>query len=418
MSPTRTAPDPRPVHPADRLTDAIRGIDTTALDCMQVNAAVLADAAHGPETHLALGARLRFAPRLPGPGRLPTVEPAPIEQIRSMQQPLGLALETGPEVTDGEELLRLLPEDGHLYAVADAHRMPWLPYHNHQHMDHSVLLRSVAGGTRVEAVDAYDNETPYGRAEPVVCVLERAEAAALFDGSPILPVTARPAPPPALDVRRTLEENARDAAELLHDDTVTRYAAAFRDHPDQIEACTALLLETWLLNRSRRLHAAWTARHLPGSPLAAATAEQADAWDALAGQCYLAVRRVQRGRPAPPQISTKLTELLSADARLAAEAAHPGTGENMPLQPAQVRETVVDTVADILRTHRETVAAADELSRLDGFASFQMVETVERLEDTYGVQFAPGDLEPAVLRRVDGLVDLVLRTTGVQAAHQ
>ncbi|CAM5727670.1 hypothetical protein STENM223S_03643 [Streptomyces tendae] len=79
---------------------------------------------------------------------------------------------------------------------------------------------------------------------------------------------------------------------------------------------------------------------------------------------------------------------------------------------------MVDTVADILGTRRETVAAADELSRLDGFASFQMVETVERLEDTYGVQFAPGDLEPAVLRRVDGLVDLVLRTTGVQAAHQ
>ncbi|MGW7283384.1 phosphopantetheine-binding protein [Streptomyces sp. NPDC054844] len=98
-------------------------------------------------------------------------------------------------------------------------------------------------------------------------------------------------------------------------------------------------------------------------------------------------------------------------------------------QPARVRETVVDTVADVLGTQRETVAdvlgtqretvaAADDLSRLDGFASFQMVETVERLEDAYNVQFAPGDLEPAALRHVDGLVNLVLRTAQAEVSHQ
>lgn len=419
MSPARTTPGTRPALTADPLAEAIRGIDTTALDCVQVNAAVLADAAHGPGTHLRLGARPRFAPRVPHPGRLPTVEQPPPEQIRSMEQPLGLTLEAGPTVTRGEELLRLLPEDGSpLYVVADAHRMPWLPYHGHQHMDHSVLLRSVEGGARVEAVDAYDNETPYGRAEPVVCVLERAEVATLFDGSPAIPVTVCHAPPALTDVPRTLEDNAREAARLLEDDAAGRYTAAFRDHPDQSEACNALLLETWLLNRSRRLHAAWTARSLPGSALARATAEQAAAWDALAGQCYLAVRRVQRGRPAPPHIHTTLTELLRADARFAVEAARPGTGGAMHHQPAQVRETVVDTVADVLGTHRETVAAIDDLSRLDGFASFQMVETVERLEDAYNVQFAPGDLEPAALRRVGGLVDLILRTAGAGVAHQ
>ncbi|MGA5411288.1 acyl carrier protein [Streptomyces lavendulocolor] len=413
-----TDPAVAAAHP---LAETIRGIDTTALDCIQVNAAVLADAAHGPGSHLELGARTGFAPNFAGPGRLPTVERPPADQIRTMGHLLGLSLRAGRPVTEGRALLELLPEDGSpLYVVGDAHRMPWLPYHGHQHMDHSVLLRAVDGGARVEAVDAYDNQTPYGQAEPVVCAFARAEAAALFDGSPALPVAVRPVPPARPPVDLVLDENARDAALLLSGDAPERYAAAFRDHPDQREACTALLLETWLLNRARRLHAAWAAHHRPGSALARTAAERAAAWDALAGQCYLAARRVQRGRPVPPQIHTALAELLRADARSAVDATRtpPGEATTMSLDPAHVRETVVDTVADVLGIAPEAVAGRDDLTELDGFASFQMVETVERLEDAYGVEFAPGDLEADVLRRVDGLAGLVLRTvTGKEASR-
>ncbi|MFE7764155.1 acyl carrier protein [Streptomyces sp. NPDC057438] len=417
---TSTKPSaPAQASATDPLTEAVRAIDTTALDCIQVNAAVLAHATHGPGAHLALGGRLRFAPRFGEDGGLPTVEQTPADQLAWMGSPLGLVLETRRPLTEGRALLDLLPEDGSpLYIVGDAWRMPWLPYHGHQHMDHSVLLRVADGGT-VEAVDAYDNETPYGRAEPVVCAYDRSQAAALFNGSSVLPVTVRPAPPARRPVSETLAENARDADLLLAGDTPERYAAAYRDHPDQQEACTALLLETWLLNRSRRLHAAWAAHHAPGSTLAHTARDQAAAWDDLAGQCYLAARRVQRGRPVPPQIHTSLVELLRADARFAVAAAGTGPGETMPQEPAEVRRTVVETVADVLGAAPEAVAATDDLSRLDGFASFQMVETVERLEDSYGVEFAPGDLEPAVLRHVDGLVDLVLRTTtGTEVAHR
>lgn len=272
------APTDPAVAAAHPLAETIRGIDTTALDCIQVNAAVLADAAHGPGSHLELGARTGFAPHFAGPGRLPTVERPPADQIRTMGHLLGLSLRAGRPVTEGRALLELLPEDGSpLYVVGDAHRMPWLPYHGHQHMDHSVLLRAVDGGARVEAVDAYDNQTPYGQAEPVVCVFARAEAAALFDGSPALPVAVRPVSPARPPVDLVLDENARDAALLLAGDAPERYAAAFRDHPDQPEACTALLLETWLLNRARRLHAAWAAHHRPGSDLARTAAERAAA---------------------------------------------------------------------------------------------------------------------------------------------
>lgn len=419
-----SAPAERPCAAAsdatpDPLTRAVQGVDTTSLDCVQVNAAVLADSFHGPGTHLELGGRLLFPPRHGVDGHLPTVEQPPAGQITRMTGPLGLALEAGQRVSDGRALMRLLPEDGSaLYVVADAYRMPWLPYHGHQHMEHSVLLRAVDAGARVEAVDAYDNETPYGRAEPVVCTYDRSEAAALFDGSSALPVTASSAPPAPSPVSETLAHNSEDAGRQLSWDGPERYAAAFRDHPDQQEAYAALLLETWLLGRSRRLHAAWTAHHTPGSARAGAAADRAFAWDTLAGQCYLAARRVQRGRPAPPQIHAALVEALCADAAFAVDATPGGPGERMQHQPAQVRQTVVSTVADVLGAAPDTVAASDDLGRLEGFASFQMVETVEKLEDIYGVEFAPGDLEPAVLRRVDGLVGLVLRTTtGAEAVH-
>ncbi|MEV5149899.1 acyl carrier protein [Streptomyces sp. NPDC052727] len=404
---------------ADPLVEAIRGIDTTALDCVQVNAAVLADAHHGPGTHLELGGRLDFAPRAGAHPSLPTIEEPAADRIERMGGLLGLVLRTGRPVPDGRALLDLLPEDGSpLYVVGDAFRMPWLPYHGHQHMDHSVLLRAVDGGSRVEAVDAYDNETPYGRAEPVVCSYDRAQAAALFDGSSALPVPVRIAPPARPPVSDTLARNAEDGRRLLAGDAPERYAAAFRDHPDQEEACAALLLETWLLSRSRRLHAAWAAHRLPGSSLASAAADRAAAWDTLAGQCYLAARRVQRGRPVPPQIHPALAELLRADAESAVRAATEHPGETMSHPPAQVRRTVVHTVADVLGAAPEAVAATDDLSRIDGFASFQMVETVERLEDAYGVEFAPEDLDAAVLRSVEGLVGLVLRTTaGAEVAH-
>lgn len=90
----------------------------------------------------------------------------------------------------------------------------------------------------------------------------------------------------------------------------------------------------------------------------------------------------------------------------------------MPADPTRIRRTVTATVADVLGVTPEAISAIDDLSRLDGFASFQMVETVERLEDAYGVEFAPGDLEPAVLRSVDSLVDLVVRaSTGAGVVH-
>lgn len=90
----------------------------------------------------------------------------------------------------------------------------------------------------------------------------------------------------------------------------------------------------------------------------------------------------------------------------------------MAHEPAQVRETVLRVVAAVLDVAPDDLAHVEDLGRLDGFASFQMVETVERLEEAYGLEFAPADLEPGTLRSTRGLVELVLRTrAGAEVAR-
>src|SRR4051794_11275226 len=83
------------------------------MDCIQVNLGVLADRFHGTDTHLRLGAPLRFdvRPLDSSPGALPTVEPELDERLESAGRLLGLTTRE----RDAGDLT-----GGPLYAVADA----------------------------------------------------------------------------------------------------------------------------------------------------------------------------------------------------------------------------------------------------------------------------------------------------------
>ena len=70
-------------EPAPRHDATAPSVRAELLDCVQSNLAVLADRHHGPGSHLALGAVLRFTPR-PGPDGLPTVEPSADSQLAAV----------------------------------------------------------------------------------------------------------------------------------------------------------------------------------------------------------------------------------------------------------------------------------------------------------------------------------------------
>jgi hypothetical protein len=155
-------------------------------------------------------------------------------------------------------------------------------------MEHSFLV--VAGPRGVTAVDAYHNDTPWGPARPgewPLPVLDKARLSAF---------RTRPRTPSAPDAPRATSD-------------IGRYVAAYREHEDQHRAITRLTLETWLLARSRSLHARWLAQR----GHAAEFAEHAARWRQFAEQVFIALRRVERGRALPGGLHDQLETLLHAD---------------------------------------------------------------------------------------------------------
>jgi hypothetical protein len=260
------------------------------LDCIQVNLAVLADRLHGQGAHLALGAPLRFRPG-PGEAGLPTVEPGYTAQIANALPLLGLTAHDRWTRLSQQRLRETVEQHGSLYVVADAFDMPWLPYFGQKHMEHSFLVSGA--GEDAEVSDAYYNETQWGAAVP---------------GQWRLPWTDLPAIA-SLAIRVRPDARPPDPESTVDLDAPGDYIATYTEYPDRSYAVDRLTVETWLLLRSRRLHALYRW----GAAAPAAVTDHLEGWDRLAGQAFLALRRVQRGRPEPGHVLPELGRLLAAD---------------------------------------------------------------------------------------------------------
>ncbi|MEU6556311.1 hypothetical protein ABZ915_39615 [Streptomyces sp. NPDC046915] len=384
-------------------------VEWQLFDCVQVNLAVLADRWHGPGTHLDLGAVLRFRP-VPGPDGLPTVERSAADQLTETAHRLGLTVLDLRTTRPGEAVA---PAAGR-YLVADAYHLPWVPYFGRRHMDHSFLLEP-ADGTGAVVVDGYHNDTPWGGARPVSRPLSRAELAAAVPG-PALSVTLAPAETPTAPAAAGLD--------LADEEVADRYVTAYAEHPDRLAALDRLTLETWLLARSRKLHARFLHSRgvLADDPTVLAHVR---AWEQLAESVYLGYRRVERGRPAAGELFTRLAEQLGRDREVfgsgtAARAPDPvpadRTADRTPV-PAALRERVAASAGAVLRTDPAALLGGQPLADVPGFTSFRVVEIVERLERELSVEFVADDLVPENLHHVDGICRIVLRAlpTGTTA---
>ncbi|MEU3574083.1 acyl carrier protein, partial [Kitasatospora sp. NPDC036755] len=364
--------------------------------------AALADRWHGAGTGLRLGAVLRFRPQ-PGPDGLPTVERGVEQQLADARDLLGLDT-TEPRRTEPAERIR--PGDG-CYLVADAYHLPWVPYFGQRHMEHSLLVRP-ADGDAVEVLDGYHNETPWGSARPGRWTLDRDDFLAALPQGALVARLAPVAPTATAD----------PVVDLAGPAEVARYAAAYAGHPDRVAALHRLTLETWLLLRSRKLHAAHLAA--TGVPVdERAVADRLHAWEALTEQVYLAYRRVERGRPEPQRLSDRLVELLEGDRAVfggagRATAADPATAGSAPSE--QLRRTVAEAAAAVLRTEPGPLLDGAPLTDSPAFSSFRIVEIVERLESDLGIEFDPDDLVPEHLHLVDAICRAVLRATPADTA--
>ncbi|MFE1770687.1 acyl carrier protein [Streptomyces sp. NPDC059008] len=371
---------------------ALAGVRAEVLDCVQSNLAVLADHFHGAGTHLRLGSKLSSR-WWPGADGLPTVDPPVEEQLAEAKRSLGLTV-GAPTTVTGARLDRLALAPGELrYALADAHAMPWLPYFGQQHMEHSFLLLAPADADGPwTVVDAYDNDTQWGAAKPGTWTVTRAELAAL-GRIDLHDVTAEPDPPAHPEPR-------------IDHAPMADYLAALDQAADRERACHRLTGDTWLLARSRRLHALFAAA---GRPLDEATAQHLADWDKLVTQAYMTYRRVVRGRPEPAGTVTRLAELLEADRRI-----FPTPAATTP-EAGGLRDRVALVVGAVLDADQTLLRTGDvDLAALPGFTSFRMVEIIDRLEAQLDIELDADDLVPENLRSMDGLCRIVRGATGAR----
>lgn len=332
-----------------------------------------------------LGARLGFTPRVRAD--LPTLEESVDQRLVEAGELAGLRVTERRDGLDGPGLRRFAEEAGPLYVVSDTFTMSWTPYRGQRHMDHSYLL--TGSGGRYTVVDPYHNDTQWGPARPGVWKLSGADLdAAVGTGASAMVISADGLPD--VNAPSILAANARDLA------TSAGYVDLVRSGLDKVPAVEALVLDIWLLGRSRLLHAAWLDT-VPGIP-SDEVRVQADEWLRLASQSYLGLRRAVRGEPVPPSILDRFEELLSVDAEVAGRLA--------------VRAAVVDAVRAVMRV--DDVSGA--FRAMPDFSSFRLVDIIERVESRLDVTLGAEDLTLDSLHDTDSLTHLFV--TAARRVHR
>jgi hypothetical protein len=383
------APDSPAVHPVDdrRWGSVLTALRADALDCLQTTFALITDHAHGPGTHLALGAQWG----LPSP--VPSLD-VRLAQARDM---LGLVPVKRRRNLAGQALRRVAMPGRYLYVIADAYHLPWLPYAGRQHMEHSFLIDSAADAhsDAFVVVDPYHNDTPWGPARPGAWEVTSARIDAAMAGAAAL--TVAPGSPPRLNVPAVLASNAAG----LQAEAVQQYMAGARSMASQAGALERLVLDIWVACRERLLHAVWLASlHRPPAS-APEMAQLAEDWQRLAARSYIAVRRVSSGRAADAGLADELAMLLNRDVEMANQLA--AEADTAVQVPEHVRDAVVEALSTVLGLDPHTVKSAPTLRALPGFESFRLVEAIELAERKLDAEAAVERAGSSGLRDLDGL---------------
>jgi hypothetical protein len=314
---------------AGRWRAAMGRADTDLLDCLAVNLAVLL-AWHGvADVRTPFAARWRFRLRDHGAGgRRPDLPPEDLaEDLRELA---GWELPWRPAAGLAAELATwaaACDEGEPVLVVADAFDMPWVPYAGHEHMEHSFIVAGVDDGSLTIA-DGYVNTTEWGAAQPVTATVGRAEIAGLLTGagrwSDPRPAGSQAAgtacSPAATTIARLVRDNADGictAGEAGRYDMFLRQAAALVQASD----LAPVAMDTWLIARSRRLHARWldsdAATCVPATVRRDFGASVAAAWTRAAEMSYIGLRRARSGRAVPPAVTECLRQACSAEQDLA-----------------------------------------------------------------------------------------------------
>ena len=293
-------------------------VDSADLDCVCDNVALLLAHAGVADVRTPFALDWRFD-LVEGRGGRPRLDLPPASLPELLAERTGFTLEWRPVGALDEavaEWREALGRGEPVLVVGDAFDLPWVPYHGRKHLDHGFVVEGVEDGV-THVVDAYDNVTQWGRAEPLATTVPVADlAAALEDGSWTLLVRVGDAAP--LDLGERLADNAAAIVAAEADGSYRRFVEAHRE-PDE-PTLDNLTLQTWLLARNRSLHARWLVdQEELGDLPERFESEVVAAWRRAAETAYMALRRVSAGRQPPPAALHAAEAAVAAEPALAAE---------------------------------------------------------------------------------------------------
>jgi Butirosin biosynthesis protein H, N-terminal len=310
---TKAGPDASP-----RCAELLDRVDSADLDCVSDNVALLLAHAGVADVRTPFALDWRFDLR-DRPGGLPRLDLPPARLPELLAERTGFTLEwqpVGPLAAAVAEWREALAAGEPVLAVGDAFHLPWVPYQGHKHLDHGFVVERLEGGI-AHVVDAYDNVTQWGRAEPLATTVPVDDLAVALDGGRWTLLT-RVGDPRPLDLAERLAENAAAILEAEADGSYRRFVDAHGE-PDE-PTLDNLTLQTWLLARNRSLHARWlTGREGLGDLAERFEREIVAAWRRAAETAYMTLRRVSAGRQAPPAAFQAAEAAVAAEPALAAE---------------------------------------------------------------------------------------------------
>lgn len=285
-------------------------VDVDALDCVAVNVAVLLEQAGVRDVRTPFAAEWHFS-----------FEPQRTEaQLLLGRSPLQDLVARYTRHTIREDRLSddglsadlaRLADEGPSLLFGDAYHMPWLPYANNQHMEHSVILTAIDDRS-ADIVDAYSIRTEWGEARPTAtsvstdCLVDSINslksarhkiAWSVQKGSEMA----------GQGFDRVLLANVENILQELDARHAMRtFATYYADHAKNPDALAQFALDCWLITRARQIHARWLADLAQkSSGLVSATVVEAFTtavvrpWQTASEFAYIAFRRAKDGRSAP-----------------------------------------------------------------------------------------------------------------------
>jgi len=294
-------------------------VDSADPDCVSDNVALLLAHAGVDDVRTPFALDWRFDLR-DGADGLPRLDLPPAGLPQLLAERTGFTLEWRPVgALPGAlaEWREALARGEPVLAVGDAFHLPWVPYHGHKHLDHGFVVERLEDGI-AHVVDAYDNVTQWGRAEPLTTTVPVDDLASALADDGRWTLLVRVGEPPPLHVGERPAENAAAILEAERDGSYRRFVEAHLE-PDE-RTLDNLTLQTWLLARNRSLHARWLADQEGLGDLAERfETDVVAAWRRASETAYMALRRVSAGRQPPPAAFQATEAAVAAEPALAAE---------------------------------------------------------------------------------------------------